>query len=219
MALAELQAVLARLYTDPVFRERFRTQPQQLSQEWGLTSSEMAHLQSLSDERLDFFAASLQQKRLRAVRKLLPQTAGLLGPAFDAQFQTFAAGYVPSGIHKHPLDALQFAAFLQAQKHHLPPQPIYFATLLDYEALQLKLNHAPQNFHWRRFQYPVWNLEALKLEKTMPPLICLWFRRQARHPWKQIRFVAPSPLQWVLLGAFLLCLLAMGWFPDFFQLG
>jgi hypothetical protein len=65
MGLAQIQQVLARLYTDAALRERFFADPQRTGAELGLDAGEVHQLAHLSVQQVTFFARSLQRKRLQ----------------------------------------------------------------------------------------------------------------------------------------------------------
>jgi hypothetical protein len=78
MGLADVQRVLAQLYTNTTLRERFLTNPQSVGQELGLEAAEIEQIVQLSEKQVARFAQSLHNKRLGEVYKLLPlpQSAG-----------------------------------------------------------------------------------------------------------------------------------------------
>ena len=67
MSLAEVQGLLARLYTDESLRERFLSEPFLVGNENGLSQSESKQLAQILPEQLRFFADSLTHKRFHEV--------------------------------------------------------------------------------------------------------------------------------------------------------
>ena len=134
MGLAETQRLLAQLSTDSGLRERFGTDPEGVSTEWGLGADDRDAMGRLSVNQLQFFARSLQIKRLGEVRKLLPQTCRALGLRAVPLFRRFADQSVPSGLHKHRTDALGFAVFLETILPEETALPLWLLDVLRYEA-------------------------------------------------------------------------------------
>lgn len=108
MSLKEEQDLLARLYTDPDFRERMLS---------GNDSADprTRDLASAAADEVKWFAESLVTKRLREVEKLLPLIRNEIGAKeFEAMFRAFAPSFNPSSVKKHLEDAVEFAQYLQA---------------------------------------------------------------------------------------------------------
>lgn len=112
MGLAQTQQVLAQLYTNTDFRERFFANPQAVGVEFELSDDEAQQL-AQSAQQINIFANSLKWKRLGELRELLPRTAKVLGKDFTALFWQYAETYLPQGIKKHREDAIAFANFLE----------------------------------------------------------------------------------------------------------
>ena len=155
MALAEVQALLARVFTDEAVRERLFAEPATLATEYGLSSDELSQLEALSVRQVRFAATGLRHKRLNAVARLLPFTRAALGDRFGPLFMRHAAVYAPSGIRKHRDDALAFAAFVERLARCEPIAPPVAADQLRYEASWLRAADADPCLIVRRFQHPV----------------------------------------------------------------
>src|SRR4249919_2832862 len=106
MGLAEVQLVLAQLYTNTALRERFLSDPQAVGTELGLAPTEIQEVAQISARQVTLFANSLRSKRFGEIRKLLPLTYKVLGQKLHALFQQYAETYVPHGIKKHHDDAI-----------------------------------------------------------------------------------------------------------------
>jgi hypothetical protein len=85
-----------------------------------------------------FFAASLERKRLTAVRKLLPLTNRAIGPQFADLFRRHAARYSPRGHKRHRDDALAMAALIERVALEGGLAPASVAQLVRYEAAQIE---------------------------------------------------------------------------------
>lgn len=117
MGLADVQRVLAQLYTNSTLQEHFLADPQSVGQELGLEAAEIEQIAQLSAQQVTRFAQSLHNKRLGEVYKLLPLSYKVLGKSFTALFRQYAHTYVPSGIKKHRDDAIAFAVFIERIAH------------------------------------------------------------------------------------------------------
>lgn len=152
MSLKAIQEVLARLYVDSELRRQFFDNPTEIGQKLGLTAIEIQQLRELRSPQIDFFARSLQRKRLNAVRGLLPLTVQGLGSQFSVIFSQYAETYTPSGIKKHQDDAVMFCNFLARGNHLDPP---WIGDIANYEKGWLLA--AKPGFRWHRchFRYEI----------------------------------------------------------------
>ncbi len=89
MALAELQAAMARLYVDPVLRDRFFTDPAAVGAELGLDLEEALGLARTPRRQVDQFADSLLRKRRSQVRRVVPNAARAMGSRFIEHFDRY----------------------------------------------------------------------------------------------------------------------------------
>src|ERR1041385_2446224 len=89
MPLKEVQAVLARLYTDSGFRDRFFGNPIEACREYGLSADDAKQLEALDRPQIERFARSLRSKRAGLIREQLPALMTALGDAFWKLFQTY----------------------------------------------------------------------------------------------------------------------------------
>src|SRR5215213_10715553 len=112
MGLKQQQDLLARLYTDEAMRRRFREHRVAVAGEFGLTEAEANDLSEIASAEIDWFANSLQSKRLREVKKLLPVTTRAIGEKLGPLFRKFSDGFNPISVKKHLEDTLGFADWL-----------------------------------------------------------------------------------------------------------
>jgi hypothetical protein len=138
MGLAQVQALMARLYTDEPLRERFFDDPAAVGREFALSADEIRHLAHLSERQVGLFADALRGKRLHGVAKLLPLTCEALGDRFHDLFQRYAGTYVPRGVHKHRDEALAFASYLERLARTEPLEPASTLDQLRYEIAWLR---------------------------------------------------------------------------------
>lgn len=110
MTLRQQQDLLARLYTDAVFRARFLSEPSYFAARFGLVVGEAEALAKAAADEFNWFSDSLLNKRLREVAKMLPLTAQHIGQEeFGRKFLRFAQEFQPLSVKKHLEDALSFA--------------------------------------------------------------------------------------------------------------
>ena len=137
MGLAQVQAALARLYTDAAWRADFLADPEGAGAGLGLQAAEARQLAQLAPGQVQLVAGSLRRKRLNEVAKLLPLSHRVLGPGFAALFWRHADAYLPRGTKRHRDDALAFAAFVGRTARAEGLEPPWAADLIRYEAAWL----------------------------------------------------------------------------------
>lgn len=170
MGLEQVQQVLAKLYTNTEFRERFFNQPGVVGAELGLSSIEIEQLSQLTAKDVTVFANSLKWKRLGELRELLPITAGVLGKEFNTLFWGYAESYLPTGIKKHRDDAIAFSNFI-LQTPEITP--VWVKDLVIFEQAWLLTYQPNRCFLLRCFSYTV-HQQDIKPQLT----IALWWRLQ-----------------------------------------
>ena len=155
MGLAQVQALMAGLFTDEPLRERFFDDPTAVGREYDLSADELRQLERLSERQAHFFAAALLHKRLNGVAGLLPLTREALGDRFHDLFERYASSYAPRGVHKHRDDALAFAAYLERLARVQPLGPVSALDQLRYEAAWLRAAQPEPCCLIRSFRHPV----------------------------------------------------------------
>ena len=110
MTLLGMQTVLARLYTDRVFREAFFADPTTMCARSECTARERHQLAALDRLQVERYARSLQRKRLQSVRVLLPATVNTLSAQFVPLFYEYCDTQ-PSAL-EHVDEAIAFTRFL-----------------------------------------------------------------------------------------------------------
>jgi hypothetical protein len=153
MGLAEIQNVLARLYTDSELRGRFIKDGLTVGRELGLDEKEAELFSQISSDELSFFSDSLVWKRLNEVEKLLPLTRKILGEQFKELFQTFAPTYNPHKIKKHLEDAIAFCDYLQKST-----ATDWVLDLIRLEQSRLEFNGMNRKIIVKRFRYDVFEI-------------------------------------------------------------
>jgi hypothetical protein len=155
MGLADVQRVLARLYTDGALRERFFADPEATGATLGLSADEARLLAHLPARETRFYARSLQRKRRDQVAAVLPLTRRALNGAFEALFADYAETPSPSGPKKGRADAIAFAAFLARPPDAAPLVPSWVRELACYEAAWLQSTDPAFRCRVHCFRYPV----------------------------------------------------------------
>jgi hypothetical protein len=137
MTLLGMQTVLARLYTDRVFREAFFADPMATCARSTLTEVECHQLAALDRLQVERYAWSLQGKRLHLVRTLLPATANTLSDQFAPLFHKYCDTQ-PSAL-EYVDEAIAFITFLSVAGI---TEPAYMADVLTCERLRLEVLYA-----------------------------------------------------------------------------
>lgn len=151
MELEKLQKFLVQVYTNNEFRDAFFKDPIKFSIEKGFSQIEAQKLSEMSKNYVDFFAQSLQHKRLKQVTGLLPLTHKILGKSFSDYFVNFAKGFVPSGITKHRQDAIEFCKFLR----QLNLNSNLVNNIVEYEKDILIIQEPKFNLIFKIFDYDI----------------------------------------------------------------
>jgi hypothetical protein len=158
MALAHVQAILARLFTDTAFRASFFHDPVTVGRALGLEAAEANALTELSRNEVEQFAAIIRRKRADDARKVLPLTARALGGAFDRHVLATIVGAVRPGRHRDDARALVDLLGRLARSNEL--EPPWTADLARYEATFGEALHRSACLLVRRFRFPVARLAA-----------------------------------------------------------
>jgi hypothetical protein len=135
VSLPRFQASLARLITDPDFRDRVRARDTE-ALEADLTPLERARLCRIAHDRgLDINRTLHKGFRLGKLRAMLPLTCQALGPKrLTREVAAFWSQRAPSSFY-FIAEALDFCDFLAARR--LPAE--YLNEVLDYERAVLEL--------------------------------------------------------------------------------
>lgn len=181
MALADVQAALARLFTDADLRARFFDNPLGVGQTLGLDEGDALCLARLVQVDVDRFAATLKRKRVDDARKFLPLTAQALGDSFAPLLVAAISG--PPSDGRHCDDARALVARLTRSEEGPPwagDLARYESTF--HEALALKLGLIV-----RRFRFPIGRLlEEIRLGRSLEDIrpratLGFWLRIPGRR--------------------------------------
>jgi hypothetical protein len=189
MGLAQVQAALARLYTDAAWRASFLADPEAAGATLGLAAAEARQLAGLAPAQVELVAGSLRRKRLTEVVKLLPLSHRALGPRFAALFWRHADAYLPRGTKRHRADALAFTAYLARAARAEPLDPPWAADLLAYEAAWLAASDPGCRVLLRRFRHdprPLAHALAHNGPRPSPtphPALALWLHLPGGRVW------------------------------------
>jgi hypothetical protein len=183
MGLAELQQALARLSIDPVFRERFFTDPTNIGGTLGLSESESQNLARIPRRQIEQFAESLVRKRRDQVRRAIPITARILGDRFDDLFTQFVIDSAPRGSTADLNDAAEFVAAISRRPEGIEPP-----WSVDHARYELAWRQAVQERRVllvRRFRFAVARMASGQMpDSTVLPQAALafWWRLSRRAP-------------------------------------
>lgn len=153
MALAETQALLARLFTDEDLRREFFESPIAVAPRFGLSMHETQRLASIDRREMEAFAQSLIGKRALYARKALPLTAQALGERFDALLREAIRGVTQGG--KSRTDAAALVALLQTHAAQRDLEPAWAADLARFELAFIDAGHSGAALILRRFDVDV----------------------------------------------------------------
>ncbi|MCC5634968.1 hypothetical protein LC593_03700 [Nostoc sp. CHAB 5844] len=174
MGLAQTQQVLAQLYTNSEFRERFFANPQAVAVELGLSCDEAQQLAQISAQEVNIFANSLKWKRLGEIHELLPRTAKVLGKNFNTLFWRYAQTHLPTGIKKHREDAIAFANFINKMAENEDLEPIWISDLVCYEKTWLLA------YELGNCLRVCWLRHTVHRDFTAQPTLAIWYRLSRR---------------------------------------
>lgn len=197
MSLSTVQQALARIYTDSKLRDNFLANPDVVGISLGLNCQEIIDLSKISRQQVNLFAASLKNKRLKEVYKLLPLTYKVLGKKFDSLFIKYSETYLPSGSKKHLSDAIAFSNFLQEYLTQENPYSTWLLDVLRYEKVRFKMFDKKSLLICDRFNY---NLESLinYLDSNSSPILSfqpnfvIWFRLTPKSNWHSLFISIPK---------------------------
>lgn len=172
MDLQTYQIFLAKLYTDPAFREQFWAEPQALAQANGIDSETAEKIRQLP--YFQFFSQSLIHKRLHIVRQFMPLSWEVLGEKkYNLLFEEFAPTFQTSETQPYQLEAWAFSQFVLKKNNQQS-----FLSLLQKEILRfeqavrrLRFEHKRNFIFYKIFAYPVHHFwqkkQALQPQKTV----------------------------------------------------
>jgi hypothetical protein len=158
MALGELQAALARLFTDEAARADFLCDPRAAGRALGLDQSDAETLALVAPRALRQFADALRAKSVAAARKRTPLTARALGEAFADHWRD-ALTLLSAGANRAD-EAHALAARLAALAKSCRAVPEWIGDLARYEAAFVEAAHRPFGVRILLFRFPVGRIAA-----------------------------------------------------------
>ncbi|HEY8124449.1 MAG TPA: hypothetical protein VIF88_03390 [Methylocystis sp.] len=153
MALAQTQALLARLFTDDELRREFFDSPIGVATRFGLSMHDTQRLAMIDRRETEAFAQSLIGKRALYARRALPLTARAMGDRFDALFRKAIRD--PAGDGKDRGDAAALAALLKMRAMRRELEPLWGADLARFELAFIEAGRSGAALLLRRFEYDV----------------------------------------------------------------
>jgi hypothetical protein len=124
LSASELQACLARLYTNSAFRRLFRDDPDAALVGYFLNPAERDAVTGIDSAMLEWFASSLKVKRRERLQRSFTALFAMGSPALDAYYDRYHEIYPLRPGETGGDDAAQFAEFIEetiADGEHLPP--------------------------------------------------------------------------------------------------
>ncbi|MFO1102335.1 MAG: hypothetical protein U1E20_05460 [Methylocystis sp.] len=153
MALAETQALLARLFTDDELRREFFEEPITVAARYGLGADEVQRLAALDRRETEAFAKSLIGKRTLYARRALPLTARLLSDRFDALLRE--AIRRPARGGKRRTDSAALVALLKKNHTERDLGPVWIVDLARFELAFIEAGGSGPALVLRRFDFDV----------------------------------------------------------------
>lgn len=153
MALAETQALLARLFTNDELRHEFFESPVAVATRSGLSMHDTQRLAALDRREMDAFARSLIGKRTLYARNALPLTARALGDQFDALLREAIRGRAQDGASAG--DAAALVELLEKRRAQRELEPVWIVDLARFEVAFIDAGPSELTLFFRRFDFDV----------------------------------------------------------------
>jgi hypothetical protein len=187
MALAQTQALLARLYTDDDLRREFFERPIDVASSFGLSAGEAQRLASIDRREMEAFAQSLVGKRALYARRALPLTARALGDRFDALLREAIRGVVQDRTSW--ADASALVALLDRRAGRRELEPPWAADLARFELAFIEAGRTGAALFLRRFDFDVASIaKVLARGEEVSPVRRRTFGIWARPPRGRLRW-------------------------------
>ncbi len=135
MSIPEMQACLARLYLDELFRRLLARDPESALQAYGLSAEEEAAIRELDATRLEFFATSLKNKRRKRIARAFPLLFRVAADEVEHQYNRYHALYMPKSRRSIHQDVLDFGEFIEDSLAIAPGIPPWACDVARYERL------------------------------------------------------------------------------------
>jgi glycosyltransferase involved in cell wall biosynthesis len=143
MSLAEMQAMLAHLYTDDHFRALFTLAPERSFEGYALTEQEKQAVLSVDQRLLEYFATSLKMKEQESLRAVYPATFTLEHTLVQRLFNRFYHDY-PAKPHEDRFPRItDFGTFLEQVLASDDQAPCYASSVVRYERLHYFYTYQP----------------------------------------------------------------------------
>lgn len=152
--LKNMQAFMARLFTDVILRKAFFDSPGATAERLGLKEIQAATLATLDPREVEDFARSLRGKRALDARKTMPLTAKALGKDFERFLDEVIDG--PATPQRHRADVAALAERLAKTT-----DPPFIGDLARYEATFVAAVRPGAFLALRWFKYPVDDIARL----------------------------------------------------------
>lgn len=143
MSVAEMQACLARLYTDDAFRKLFAVAPDASLQDYILTEDEKQALLQIDQKLLEYFAASLKLKQFKRLRPAYPATFALPEALLHHYYNRFYQLY-PARPHEDAFTrTVDFGVFMEQCLATDEQAPDYASEVARYERIHYTCTYQP----------------------------------------------------------------------------
>lgn len=172
MDLRTYQVFLAKLYTDPAFRQKFWEQPQTIAEANGIDSETAEKIRQIP--YFQFFSESLINKRLHIVRQFMPLSVEVLGEKYDSLYREFAPTFQTSETQPYQIEAWAFSQFVLKKNTKTAFLNILQKEILRFEQAVrlLRFEHDKNFVFYQIFSYPVHHFWQKKQE--LQPQKTIW---------------------------------------------
>jgi len=142
LSSTEMQACLARLYTDDTFRNLFYLHEDSLLDQYVLTDDEQVAIKAVDRKMLDFFASSLKKKRKKKFHSTYRAFFSLDNKIIDLCYDRYYQLYPARPNVSHQAEVLQFGQFIEETLAGIDTLAPYIRELVRYEYLIASMDSA-----------------------------------------------------------------------------
>jgi hypothetical protein len=143
-----MQACLARLYTDDVFRNLFYLDQNTVLDRYVLTDDECIAIKGINQKMLNFFASSLKEKRKKRIRSAYQALFRLNNEIIHRCYNRYYELYPVRSALSQQDEILQFGQFMEETFTGFDALPLYARDLARYEHIIASMS-LPQFFEKR----------------------------------------------------------------------
>ncbi len=169
--IKDSQYFLSRLYTEEVYRRNFFSNRQAFYNSENIQDKELTFfLEQLKEEQINFFAKGLLSKRWHTIKNLMPVSTELM-KNLEAEFNKFSNDFLPTGVHKHHIDALAFIRYLLKLSMFKDP---LIRSVLNFEADIINNFLRPKTWRLKRYYFDPFLIKDQSKNIKRSATLVLW---------------------------------------------